>query len=309
MMTVEPVIVAAMYKFVALPDCRELQPRLLAACQRHNIKGTFLLAPEGINGTVAGLRQDIDAILAFLRADSRFADMQHKESTAPQPPFLRMKVKLKNEIVTMGIPSVDPGNSVGHYVEPQAWNALISDPNVLVIDTRNRYECSIGTFQNAVNPQTDSFREFPEYVQNNLDPSRPKKIAMFCTGGIRCEKATSYLLSQGFAEVYHLRGGILKYLETVPNAESLWQGECFVFDQRVAVNHGLAEGSYEQCHACRHPISIVDQASPQYQPGISCPHCYGTRSAQQTAGAAERYRQVQLAGRRKRKHLGPQTED
>jgi UPF0176 protein len=205
----------------------------------------------------------------------------------------------------MGVPDIDPRFTVGHYVSPGDWNTLISDPEVLLIDTRNRYETAIGAFSNAVIPQTGSFREFPDYVERNLDPAQHKKIAMYCTGGIRCEKASSYLLSRGFNEVYHLQGGILKYLETVPAADSLWQGECFVFDQRVAVNHALEEGSYGQCHACRHPLSAQDRKSPLYRPGVSCPQCAGMRSETQAQGDAERYRQVQLAARQRRRHLGP----
>lgn len=299
-----PTVVAALYKFVGLPDCRELQLRLLDFCRARDIKGTLLLAEEGINGTIAGTRAGIDAVLGYLKADPRLADLEHKESYTDEPPFLRMKVKLKREIVTLGVPNVDPGSWVGHYVEPGDWNALISDPEVLLVDTRNDYECSIGTFKGAVNPQTESFREFPEYVRDNLDPKRHKKIAMFCTGGIRCEKATSYLLNQGFEQVYHLKGGILKYLETVPKEESLWEGECFVFDSRVAVDHGLAEGSYDQCHACRHPVSEEDKASGLYEPGVQCPHCHDRRTEEQRAGAAERYRQEQLARSRNEKHLG-----
>ncbi len=300
------VIVAALYKFVRLPDFRELRPQVLDYCQRHRIKGTLLLASEGINGTIAGSRADIDAVLGWLRSDPRLSTLEYKESSAAEPPFLRMKVKLRREIVTMGVSDIDPRFTVGHYVKPEDWNALISDPEVLLIDTRNHYESAIGTFRKAVMPQTASFREFPDYVERALDPEKHKKIAMFCTGGIRCEKASSYLLSRGFAEVYHLQGGILKYLETVPAAESLWQGECFVFDQRVAVNHALEEGSHEQCHACRHPLSAADKQSPHYHAGVSCPHCAGKRSEIQTAGAAERYKQVQLAKQRRQRHLGPQ---
>ncbi|HEY3487269.1 MAG TPA: rhodanese-related sulfurtransferase [Gammaproteobacteria bacterium] len=299
------IVVAALYKFVRLPDFRELQPRLLAVCKMQGVKGTLLLAEEGINGTIAGDRGGIDTVLDFIRSDPRLSALEYKESYADEPPFLRMKVKLRKEIVTMGMPDIDPRYTVGHYVTPAEWNTLISDPEVLLIDTRNHYESAIGTFKNAVTPETVSFREFPQYVTQNLDPARHKKIAMFCTGGIRCEKASSYLLSQGFAEVYHLQGGILKYLETVRPEQSLWQGECFVFDQRVAVNHGLEEGTYEQCPACRHPLSVKDKQAPQYRPGESCPHCAGKRSAVQTAAAAERYRQVQLAKARKQRHLGP----
>ncbi len=298
------IVVAALYKFVELEDYREIQPELLKHCEQYAVKGTILLAREGINGTIAGSRDAIDALLATLRTDPRLSDLTHKESYTDKIPFLRMKVRLKKEIVTMGVPDISPAEKAGTYVEPEDWNTLISDPEVLLIDTRNRYECDIGTFENAQNPQTDSFREFPDYVEKNLNPGTHKKIAMFCTGGIRCEKASAYMLSRGFEEVYHLRGGILKYLEKIKSEDSLWNGECFVFDDRVAVDHGLAEGSYEQCHACRHPISIEDKASEQYRPGVSCPHCYGKRSAAQVAGATERHKQMQLAKQRKQKHLG-----
>ena len=247
-------LTAALYKFVSLPDYKALQAPILAECQKHNIKGTLLLAEEGINGTIAGLPDDIRNVLDYLRQDPvfkhRFADLEHKESYADEHPFYRMKVKLKKEIVTMGVPSVNPNNTVGTYVKPEDWNALISDPDVVVLDTRNDYEVHIGTFKGAVDPKTTTFREFPKFVEQNLDKTKNKKVAMFCTGGIRCEKASSFMKEQGFEEVYHLQGGILKYLETVPEAQSLWQGECFVFDQRVAVKHGLEVGDYDQCYAC-----------------------------------------------------------
>jgi UPF0176 protein len=268
-----PLVVATFYKFVRLPDCAEKRQPLLAYCLEQGIKGTILLAQEGLNGTIAGDRSSIDAVLAYLRSDSRLADLAHKEAPADAPPFDRMKVKLKKEIVTIGLPNVDPNYQVGTYVQPQDWNALISDPEVTVIDTRNDYEVAIGTFKGAQNPATASFRAFPEYVQQQLDPTQHKKVALFCTGGIRCEKASSFMKAQGFQEVYQLQGGILKYLETVPAEESLWQGECFVFDQRIAVRHGLAEGSYEMCRACGHPISAVDRASANYEEGIFCPRC------------------------------------
>ncbi|MFO5493303.1 MAG: rhodanese-related sulfurtransferase, partial [Cuspidothrix sp.] len=264
------IVVAALYKFVSLPDYRELQAPLLSFCRLQEIKGTLLLAQEGINGTIAGYRQQIDAVLAFLRADSRFADLEHKESYTETPPFERMKVRLKKEIVTLGLPEINPNEKVGIYVQPEAWNDLISNPEVTVIDTRNDYEVTIGTFKGAENPQTQTFRDFPQYVKQHLDSSKQKKVALFCTGGIRCEKASSYLLSQGFEEVYHLKGGILKYLEAVPPEESLWEGECFVFDERVAVDHGLEIGSHELCFCCGHPISDADKSSPKYKEGISC---------------------------------------
>ncbi|QXE25908.1 hypothetical protein B6N60_04629 [Richelia sinica FACHB-800] len=287
-------VVAALYKFVSLPDYNEMQAPLLSFCQEQGIKGTILLAKEGINGTIAGSRQSIDTVLAFLRADPRLANLEHKESYTNTPPFERMKVRLKKEIVTLGIPTVDPNQLVGTYVTPQEWNQLISDPQVTVVDTRNDYEVMMGTFQRAQNPQTQSFREFPEYVSQNLDPSTHKKVALFCTGGIRCEKATSYMLAQGFEEVYHLKGGILKYLEEVPPEESLWQGECFVFDERVGVGHGLAAGDYELCFCCGHPIADADKTSPKYAEGISCPHCFDGLTEEKRLRQQEKWRQYQL---------------
>ncbi|WNZ26139.1 rhodanese-related sulfurtransferase [Leptolyngbya sp. NK1-12] len=272
-MSVSPIIVATFYKFVRLPDCAEIQPTLLQHCTEQNIRGTILLAAEGINGTIAGTREAVDQVLAYLRSDARLADLEAKESFAPTMPFERLKIRLKREIVTLGVP-VDPNEQVGTYVEPQDWNALISDPDVIVIDTRNQYEVKIGSFKGAQNPGTRSFREFPDYVRQTLDPTKHQKVAMFCTGGIRCEKASAYLLAQGFQQVYHLKGGILKYLEAVPTAESLWQGECFVFDQRVAVQHGLEPGNHEMCVSCGHPIAEADKASPYYEEGISCPYCF-----------------------------------
>jgi UPF0176 protein len=266
-------VVATFYKFVRLPDFAEKRDSLLAYCQTQEIKGTILLAAEGINGTIAGSRHAIDSVLAVLRSDPRLADLEHKESHADSAPFDRIKVRLKKEIVTIGLPEIDPSDRVGTYVSPEEWNALISDPEVTLIDTRNDYEVSIGTFKGAQNPNTASFRQFPDYVLNHLDPSQHKKVALFCTGGIRCEKASSFMKSQGFQEVYHLKGGILKYLEDVPEEESLWQGECFVFDRRVAVTHGLALGTHEMCPSCGHPISESDKTSPDYQEGISCPYC------------------------------------
>lgn len=268
-------IVATFYKFVALPDFAEKQQPLLFCCQKQGIKGTILLAAEGINGTIAGTSQEsVDAVLMFLRSDPRLADLDYKLSYADSPPFERIKVRLKREIVTLGLPEVDPNERVGTYVSPQEWNALISDPDVTIIDTRNEYEVDIGTFKGAQNPQTQSFNQFPDYIDRNLDPAKHKKVALFCTGGIRCEKASSFMLSQGFAEVYHLKGGILKYLEEVPAEQSLWQGECFVFDERVAVQHGLEPGTYELCRSCGYPISQEDKASSKYEAGISCPNCY-----------------------------------
>ena len=301
-------LTAALYKFVALPNFAALQANIHAACVAHQIKGTILLAAEGINGTIAGLPENIHQVLEFLRTDAafegKFANLEHKESYADEHPFYRMKVKLKKEIVTMGVPSVNPNNTVGTYVKPEDWNALISDPDVIVLDTRNDYEVHIGTFKGALNPETTTFREFPKYIKNNLDKTKHKKVAMFCTGGIRCEKASSYMLEQGFDEVYHLQGGILKYLETVPESASLWQGECFVFDQRVAVKHGLAVGEFDQCYACRMPLSPAELQSPHYTAGISCPHCYSTLTEEKKQSLTERQKQVILAKQRGKTHIG-----
>lgn len=266
-------VVAAFYKFVRLADAAERREPLLAFCTEQGIKGTILLALEGINGTIAGSQQSIDAVLAYLRSDPRLADLQPQVSYTDQQPFDRMKVKLKREIVTLGLPEVNPTQAVGTYVEPQEWNELITDPETVVIDTRNAFEVRVGTFKGAQDPQTRSFRQFPDYVQQNLDPNRHKKVAMFCTGGIRCEKATSFLLQQGFETVYHLKGGILRYLKEVPESDSLWQGDCFVFDERVAVTHGLEPAPYELCGNCGNPLSPEDRASSLYQPGVSCPYC------------------------------------
>ncbi len=286
-------VVATFYKFVQLEDYVNLKQTLLAYCQQQEIKGTILLAAEGINGTIAGKRNNIDAVLAWLRQDARLADLEHKESLAESPPFKRMKVKIKKEIVTIGKPDVNPSQKVGTYVKPSDWNQVIADPDTIVIDTRNDYEVKIGTFKGAINPQTESFRQFTDYANQNLDPNKQKKVAMFCTGGIRCEKASSYLLSQGFKEVYHLQGGILKYIEEIPAKESLWQGECFVFDERVTVKHGLAPGSYHLCYACGHPISAADLASPHYEENVSCPHCYHALTPEKETRQREKQRQRQ----------------
>jgi UPF0176 protein len=284
-------IVATFYKFVALPNFLEMQQPLLEYCQSQEIKGTILLAQEGINGTIAGTRQAIDRLVAYLRSHFPFADLEPKESVVSTLPFARLKVRLKKEIVTLGLSEVDPNQQVGTYVAPQDWNDLINDPEVTVIDTRNQYEVEIGTFKRAINPKTQSFREFPQYIAKNIDPQQHPKIAMFCTGGIRCEKASSYLLSRGFKEVYHLKGGILKYLEEVPSEESLWLGECFVFDERVTVKEGLEKGNYELCYACGHPISEVDRASPDYELMMSCPYCYDELTPEKKARQIDRQRQ------------------
>jgi len=282
----------------------QLQPGLLDFCLEHDLKGTLLLAEEGINGTVAGSRTGIDALISYLKQDARLAAIEHKESYADEMPFYRMKVRLKKEIVTMGVPGINPNEKVGTYVAPENWNALISDPDVVLIDTRNDYEYDIGTFKGALDPHTTTFREFPQYVASNLDPAKHKKVAMFCTGGIRCEKASAFMMEQGFEEVYHLQGGILKYLENVPKEESLWEGECFVFDQRVAVRHGLEVGDYDQCHACRHPLSPEEMKSSEYVAGISCPHCYDKLSEEKRASVTERQKQMTLAKLRGDAHIG-----
>ncbi|MBU2985973.1 rhodanese-related sulfurtransferase [Saccharophagus degradans] len=298
------IVIAALYKFVSLPDFEALREPLQAFCIENEIKGTLLLAQEGINGTVAGTREAIDALLAYFGKDARLADIDHKESYEEEQPFYRMKVKLKKEIVTMGVEGIDPNNIVGTYVEPKDWNSLIDDPEVIVVDTRNNYEYDIGTFEGALNPNTESFRELPEYVAKNLDPAKHKKVAMFCTGGIRCEKSTAFMKQQGFEEVYHLKGGILKYLEEVPEEQTRWKGECFVFDNRVAVNHALEKGTYDLCHGCRYPITEEDKKSEKYIEGVACPHCHDTQTPDQRARFMERQKQVQLAKARKQAHIG-----
>ena len=300
----DKVIVAALYKFVALEDFHQLREPLLDRCIAAGTRGTLLLAREGINGTIAGSREALDEVLAYLRSDPRLADLEHKESVDDHMPFYRMKVKVKKEIVTMGVPGIDPNQRVGTYVRPRDWNELVNDPEVLLIDTRNDYEYGIGTFRGALDPRTTSFREFPAYVRATLDPRRHKKIAMFCTGGIRCEKASAFMLKEGFEEVYHLQGGILKYLEEVPEQDSTWEGECFVFDNRVAVNHRLEKGQYDQCYGCRHPITEQDKLSDKYQKGVCCPRCYDTLSDEQKARFRERQKQVELARQRGQAHVG-----
>jgi UPF0176 protein len=297
-------VVAALYKFVSLKNYQELQKPLSDFCRSNGIKGTLLLASEGINGTVSGTREAIDRLVSYLKNDLFINDIEYKESFADKHPFFRLKIRLKKEIVTLAQPDVNPNVKVGTYVDPQDWNDLIRDPNVLLIDTRNDYEVKIGTFKNAIDPKTQCFTEFPDYVSQNLDKTKHKKVAMFCTGGIRCEKASSYMLSQGFNEVYHLKGGILKYLETVPAEESLWEGECFVFDQRVAVKQGLEQGSYHQCHGCRMPISEADQNSPYFEKGVSCPNCYDTMPEKTKQRVRERQRQIEIAASRNQAHLG-----
>ncbi|WP_010322763.1 rhodanese-related sulfurtransferase [Marinobacterium stanieri] len=302
-------VVCALYKFVTLDNFEQLRQPLLDLMLAQDVRGTLLLAKEGINGTIAGSRAGIDAVLNWLKSDPRLAELDYKESFDESNPFYRTKVKLKKEIVTMGVEGIDPKRVVGTYVKPKDWNELISDPDVVLVDTRNDYEVQIGTFKNALNPDTETFREFPAYVKEQLDPQQHKKVAMFCTGGIRCEKSTAYLKEQGFDEVYHLEGGILKYLEEVPEEESLWEGECFVFDNRVSVNHQLEKGQYDQCHACRMPITEEDKASDQYEQGVSCPHCHDRLTERQRERFLQREKQAQLAKARGEIHIGADAND
>jgi len=298
------IVVAALYKFVTQPNFAELKQPLLEVCLGAEVKGTLLLASEGINGTIAGSRAGIDSVLKHIRSLPGCADLEHKESHANTNPFLRMKVRLKKEIVTMGVPGTDPQKIVGTYVKPQEWNELITAPDVITIDTRNDYEVKIGAFQGAIDPKTTTFREFPAWFREFRKEHANTRVAMYCTGGIRCEKSTAFLKNEGVDEVFHLQGGILKYLETVPEEESLWRGECFVFDQRVSVGHGLALGSFDQCHACRMPISNEDKASEFYELGVSCPHCHDTHTDDQMHRFTERQKQMELAASRGEAHLG-----
>lgn len=296
--------VAALYHFAPLPDYKNLREPLQAMCDMLGLTGTLLLAAEGVNGTIAGTDAAIADILAFLRADPRLIGLEHKESRAAENPFYRMKVRLKKEIVTMGVDGIDPNEIVGTYVEPQDWNDLITDPDVILIDTRNDYEVEIGTFKGALNPDTQTFREFPQWVEDNRENLKKPKVAMFCTGGIRCEKASAFMKKNGFDDVYHLKGGILKYLETQPEQTSLWEGDCFVFDQRVAVGHKLAESDYDQCYACRYPITEAEKQHPLYVKGVSCPRCHNRMSEGQRARFAERQKQIELAKQRGEDHIG-----
>ncbi len=306
------ILTAALYKFVELPDFAELQAPLLACCAANGVKGTLLLAPEGINGTIAGLAVGVHAVLAFLRSDARLATLEHKESWAEKMPFYRMKVRLKREIVTLGVPDLHPALMAGQYVKPADWNRLLSDPTVVLVDTRNDYEVAIGTFDGATNPATASFSDLPGWVEREMaeggklavtDGKRPK-VAMFCTGGIRCEKSTALLRSKGFDEVFHLEGGILKYLETVPEAQSRWQGECFVFDERVSVGHGLQQGNLLLCRSCRNPIGDAERASVFFELGVSCPGCHAATTETQKRGYRQRQRQVELSEARQQAHIG-----
>ena len=300
----ENIVVSALYKFVTLEQPESLREPLLEFLNQQDIRGTLILANEGINGTVSGSREAIDALYDWFHQHPPLDSVSYKESFFNEQPFYRTKVKLKREIVTMGVEGIDPRKAVGTYVKPKDWNALIADPEVLLIDTRNDYEVDIGTFKGAINPVTDTFREFPDYVKEHLNPEKHKKVAMFCTGGIRCEKSTAFLKEQGFDEVYHLEGGILKYLEEVPADNSMWDGECFVFDNRVSVGHGLEPGDYELCHACRKPLSPEDRQHPHFEEGLSCHHCYDTVTEKQRQRFKERQHQLELAKVRGEHHIG-----
>ena len=294
----------AFYKFVHFPNYTSYQSKILNFCVERNIKGTILLAEEGINVTAAGTKKNIYELLNFLKTDNRFSDITHKESYSEEIPFHRMRVKLKKEIVSLGQPNINLSNRSGIRVDPKNWNILLADPDVVLVDARNDYEYQIGTFKNAISPKTTNFREFPTFIKEKLSSMKNKKIAIFCTGGIRCEKASSYMLSKGFENVYQLNGGILKYMDEIETDKSLWEGECFVFDSRVSVDSELAEGNYEQCYACRRPLSEKDLLSNLYQKGISCPYCINETSDAQRASFRERQQQVELAEKRNEKHIG-----
>ena len=312
-----PICVAALYRFAVIPNCAAIRDQLATLCRAEGIKGTLLLAREGINGTIAGSDAGIERVVAAIRSTisdlGGCADLEVKYSRAAAQPFHRMKVRIKREIVTMGQPHIDPLAGTGHYVDPHDWNRLIADPGTIVIDTRNDYEVAIGTFAGAIDPQTRSFRDFPAWFRAErkrlLGEGSAPKVAMFCTGGIRCEKSTAFLTAEGVGEVYHLKGGILKYLETVPAEQSLWRGECFVFDSRVAVGHGLAPGTHALCHACRRPLNAAERASPLYEEGVSCPACHGERSDAQRDGYRERHRQETIAAARGEAHIGATLAD
>ena len=301
-------LIAAFYKFVDWNNLKKKKSDIEKLCLKNNIVGTILLANEGINGTIAGSEESVLAVIQGLKDDPLLLDIEPKFSKAEGEIFKRMKVRFKKEIVSMGMENIKPANLKGKTVKASDWNALISNPKTLVIDTRNQYECAIGTFKGSLDPKTKSFREFPKWSKNNLKALMKKegktKVAMFCTGGIRCEKASSYLLDEGIKQVYQLEGGILKYLENISSDESLWEGECFVFDERVSIQHGLVEGNYSMCHACRMPIDDDDMKSKKYSEGISCPHCYATHSEERKERFAERQKQIKLAKIRNEKHLG-----
>lgn len=297
-------LVAAFYRFAPLADYQDLRGPLHKKCISLELLGTILLAEEGINGTVSGSRENIEQLIGFLRSDSRLADLQYKSAWASEQPFYRMKVRLKKEIVSLGVEGIDPSREVGEYVPPEQWNELISRPEVRLIDTRNDYEVHLGTFAGAEDPQTRSFRDFPGWADTHLDPARDTHVAMFCTGGIRCEKATAYLKQKGFQNVYHLDGGILNYLETVDEANTRWQGDCFVFDNRVTVDHALRQGDLEVCPACRMPVTEEDRKSPEFELHVSCPKCFHRLTQEKREGLLERARQIDIARQRGEKHLG-----
>ena len=296
--------VAAFYRFVPLNNIESLQPEISGMCKDSGLLGTILLANEGINGTIAGATDDLDKLFVFLDQYPGLEGLDRKISYCNRNPFYRMKVRLKKEIVTLGVDGVDPRKDVGEYVAPELWNDLISQPDVRLVDTRNDYEVGLGTFAGAENPETRSFRDFPAWIEANLDTDKDQKVAMFCTGGIRCEKSTAFLKELGYKNVYHLEGGILNYLEKVPSDESMWQGDCFVFDNRVTVDHDLTEGRYELCPACRMPLSEFDRKSPQFEKNVSCPRCYDRLTPERRASLEERGRQIELAAARGEKHIG-----
>lgn len=306
-------LVAALYHFAELDDYVDLQNPLYEFCQQHQVIGTLLLAQEGINGTIAGPEPGVRAVLEYLRTDPRLSALEHKEAWSAKPPFYRLKVRLKKEIVTLGVAELRTAELAGTYVPPQHWNDLIQRPDVVLIDTRNDYEVGIGSFKSAINPQTDSFSQFPDWVEQQRAPggllADNPPVAMFCTGGIRCEKSTAYLRSLGFDEVYHLQGGILRYLEEIPVEDSLWEGDCFVFDERVAVGHGLSRGDYEFCRSCRMPVGARERALPQYEEGVSCPYCHGTQSPERIKRLRERQRQMEIAAARNIPHVGADLEE
>lgn len=296
--TENPFAVAAFYRFARIDDPAALLDRMHDCAKAEGLRGTILIAPEGVNGTIAGSRDGIDRLFTVMRAEPGLAETDVKFSTAATMPFHRMKVRLKREIVTMGVADLDAAREAGEYVAPRDWNALVCDPGTVVIDTRNSYETAIGTFSGAIDPQTESFSAFPRWADENLDRLKGRRVAMFCTGGIRCEKASAYLKRIGVDEVFHLKGGILKYLEDVPAGDSLWNGECFVFDERVGIRHGLEQGDATLCRACRHPLTAAERESELFQDGVCCPHCHDSRSAADRARYAERQRQVALAAQR-----------
>lgn len=300
--------VATFYRFTDLHDHEAWRDRLKDQCEKHGVLGIIILANEGINATVAGSVGGVASVIEFIRLDQRLKDLTHRECIAEEPPFNRLRIIIRPEIVTLGDTSVNPNQAAGEYVAPEEWNELISDPDLLLIDTRNDYEVQIGTFKNALNPDTQTFGQWDAYVKENLNPKNHKKVAMFCTGGIRCEKASAHLIKKGFEKVYHLQGGILNYLEKIKPEESLWEGECFVFDHRVSVLHGLEEGTYEICFGCRWPMETEDLKSPKYEPGICCPRCADDLSMERRSRLTERHKQVMLAQANNREHIGQHFE-